>query len=148
VVSGASGQLLHGKVTKSSTGPMIQLWRFLFGLVLSMGSMVFLILLWINMLLPTPTPTHVEVVTNWCWHVKHIFFVFHNSKTNIESSFFKMYFYSWHMQLSCVCILYHIMEIVHWCIICRWPHVDYHLKRRTELSSCTYCPFVLHSSKN
>jgi hypothetical protein len=25
VVSGASGQLLHGKVTKSSTGPMIQL---------------------------------------------------------------------------------------------------------------------------
>jgi hypothetical protein len=40
----------------------------------------------------------------------HIFFVC-DSKTNIVSSFFKMYIYSWHMLLSSVCILYSTLKL-------------------------------------
>ena len=59
---------------------------------------------------PCPPPAHMAGGTKWCWQVKYISFVVCDSRTNTKS-FFLMYFYSWHMQLSGVCILYLTMKL-------------------------------------
>jgi len=135
--------LLRGKVTKSSTGTMIQLWRFLFGLVLSPGGSVFLILQWINVLFPIP-PTHMEDGTNWCWHVS----LFMTVGLTLCINFLKCIFTSDTCSLVVYVYFVSYLETVHWPSLCLWSHVGYHLKWRTELSRCTYWPYVLRSSKN